>query len=308
MNIVETGKLGCAVRPASGRIRRGKVRAVFARSEHVALDDGTFLTLGGTTLPAHPASILWPTFAPAPAVGREAAVTPEGLFLEGRLRASFAAMDVFIPSRECLSPAPPGRMRAAVGASLERAARMESRGGFHEIFLRRLGVPSAACPDAFSGFLAERGEVVAASLTREIRRGDWEAMARRARECAGEGIGLTPAGDDFLAGVLAALRYHGHSGGRPAPSQRLLDGLARAAGSRTTPFSAFLLAGAARGLVGAPFSGWLSAVHRGDAESAARLVGEMAAVGHSSGLDTLAGMLLAMQAILGGASWTDNRS
>jgi len=299
MTVAKTGQLGCAVRPPSGGVRRGRVRAVFVRSAHVALDDGAFLTLGGMSLPPHPASVLWPAFAPAPGIGREVTVTEEGLFLGGRLRVPFAAMDVFVPSRECLDPAPCGRMRAAMAASLERVARVPSRGGFHEILLRRLSVAPATPADTFSGFLSRRGEAVAGGLARELRRRDWGAMERLAQECAGTGSGLTPAGDDFLGGMLAAVRYCGCSRGQSVAPQRVLDGLARSAGSRTTPFSAFLLACAARGLVAGPFSDWLSAVHRGNALEAARLVGEIAVIGHSSGLDTLTGMLLAMQTILG---------
>lgn len=299
MTVAKTGQLGCAVRPSPGQVRKGRVRAEFVRSAHVALADGTFLTLGGMGLPPHPASVLWPSFTPAPGIGRDVSVTEDGLFLGGRLVVSFAAMDVFVPSRECRLPGSSDRIRAAVEASLEKAARMPSRGGFHEILLRRLGVVSPAGTGAFSGFLSRRGESVSGRLARELRRRDWEAMELPALECAGAGAGLTPAGDDFLAGVLAAVRYYGRSLGRLVAPQTVLDRLARVAGSRTAPFSAFLLACAARGLVARPFSDWLSAVHRGNARDAASLVGGMASIGHSSGLDTLAGMLLAMQTLLG---------
>ncbi len=305
MSVESKGVVGCAAVPPPGLVQHGVVRAVFARSIHVVLADGAFLTLGGTRLAAHPASVLWPGFAGDLEVGREMAVTAEGLFTKGRLYVAFAGMDVFTPSSGCRPMAAADWIVPAIEASLRRAARFSTRGGFHEILLRRL---TAMPPDPhgrLSDRLAHLGSAQCAALARALDLGDWEAFTQQATDCAGMGVGLTPAGDDFLAGVLAALRYHGQSRGVDVVSREFLEDLVRLAGARTTPFSAFLLGCAARGLVAGPFSAWLFAVHRGEAKTAARLVSNIADMGHSSGLDTLSGMLLALQTVMGERPWTD---
>jgi len=111
--------------------------------------------------------------------------------------------------------------------------------------------------------------------------------------------GTLAVGDDFLAGALAALRFFGKSRGRPVLPHLFGRGLAAHAGARTTPFSAFLLGCAATGGVARPLSDWLDAAHRGQAAQAAALVPEVADLGHSSGLDALCGMVLALQNIPG---------
>jgi len=303
--MVNAGVIGCSAVPPPGLVRHGIVRGVFARSVHVALTDGAFLTLGGMQLAVHPASILWPGFAGGVEVGREMDVTTEGLYTEGKQCTPFAGMAVFTPSSWCRPMAEAERIVSAVAASFEQAARIPARGGFHEILLRRLGAAPLGPPDRLSDRLARLEGDWCSDLARTLALGDWEKFMRQAVDGAGMGAGLTPAGDDFLAGMLAALRYHGRSRGADVVSQPFLENLARLAGERTTPFSAFLLRCSARGLVAEPFSAWLSAVHSGEAATAARQVRDIAGIGHSSGLDTLSGMLLALQTVMGERQWTD---
>jgi hypothetical protein len=299
------GVVGCIALPTPGSVLRGKVVAVFSRCVHVAMQDGDFLVLGGKDLAAHPAAVLWPDFAVDLELGRKIAVTSEGIFKEDALYRTFEGMCLFTPGSGCRPMAPTDRVLAALGASLRRAAGFSMRGGFHEIMLRRLGVVPEHPSGRLEDRLARLGSARWAELARALGLGDWAAFKQQALECAGMGAGLTPAGDDFLGGVLAALRYHGESSGREVVSQQFFDDLARSAKLRTTPFSGFLLGCAARGQVAEPFAAWILAVHRGQVETAARHVLDIAAVGHSSGLDTLAGMLLALRGIMGERPWTE---
>lgn len=297
--------VGCAAVPPPGAVRRGVVRRVFVRSFHIALTDGAFLTLGGAGLPPHPASVLWPGFPGGLEIGREMTINAEGVSTKGRLYAAFAGMDVFTPSGGCSPMARAEWIVHAIEASLGEALGVPARGGFHDLLPRRLEAALPRPPDPLTDRLARAGTDWCSALARTLSLRDWGAFARQAPAGAGMGIGLTPAGDDFLAGVLAALRYHGRSRGSEIVPQAFLEDLARSAGERTTTFSAFLLRCAARGLVAKPFSSWLSAVHRGDAQTAARQVREIAGIGHSSGMDTLSGMLLALQILMGERPWID---
>lgn len=113
------------------------------------------------------------------------------------------------------------------------------------------GVPhSAFClpglPSGPSGPLA--------ALRGAVRRADLDAALRTATRLIGSGPGLTPAGDDVLAGTTAGLVLLGH----PA-AERFGSGVTSLAAGRTTELSRALLRHAAAGRV----SGEFAAVLRG---------------------------------------------
>jgi hypothetical protein len=115
----------------------------------------------------------------------------------------------------------------------------------------------------------------------------------------GQGPGLTPEGDDVLAGALAAVRTLGTAlGARPALD--MLDEaegtLVDAANSRTTTFSAALIRCALQGEVAAPAGGLLRALAgRGDVDSNHR---DLLRVGHTSGPALAVGIVLGAQSLI----------
>ncbi|SDP59619.1 Protein of unknown function [Klenkia soli] len=93
-----------------------------------------------------------------------------------------------------------------------------------------------------------------AALRGAVRRADLDAALRTATRLVGLGPGLTPAGDDVLAGTVAGLVLLGH----PA-AERFGAGVHALAAARTTELSRALLKHAAAGRV----SGEFAAVVRG---------------------------------------------
>lgn len=109
----------------------------------------------------------------------------------------------------------------------------------------------------------------------------------------GRGPGLTPEGDDVLAGALAAIRTFGTALGH-RPALAMLDdvegALTDAANRRTTAFSAALIRCAMRGEVAAPAGDFLRALAgRGDVGASHR---DLLRVGHTSGPALAAGIVL----------------
>jgi hypothetical protein len=102
---------------------------------------------------------------------------------------------------------------------------------------------------------------------------------------AGRGEGLTPAGDDVLAGCAAWW----YADGRPA------DDLPRLAAARAAPVGLAYLACAARGEVVDLAAAALAAVRAGDAALAARRARALGAWGATSGAALLWGMAAAAQ-------------
>lgn len=153
---------------------------------------------------------------------------------------------------------------------------------------------ATAISDLPSVVPAVDGERLRAALTARSP----EALLEAAAVLVGLGPGLTPEGDDYLAGALAAARTLGVAV-RDTDTIRMLDGaltpMSRLARERTTAFSAALIEHAIRGNVAAPAGAFLrSLVGRGDVRHSHRLLLE---VGHSSGPALAAGVVLGAQAL-----------
>lgn len=113
-----------------------------------------------------------------------------------------------------------------------------------------------------------------------------EGVAALAARIGGRGPGLTPSGDDVLAGVLLVARARWGPAAEP--------GLAAVAGSVvTTEVAAALLTWAARGQCIEPAHSWLAALAGGDHARAAQALARLEGVGASSGRALRCGLELA---------------
>jgi hypothetical protein len=117
------------------------------------------------------------------------------------------------------------------------------------------------------------------------RRGDAAGVQRGAAQLAGLGVGLTPAGDDFLAGALL-WAWLAHPA--PGPFCHLVLG---SAAPHTTILSAALLRAAAGGQCSAAWHRLLAALAWQDEAHLARAVQAVRSYGQTSGSDALAGFL-----------------
>jgi hypothetical protein len=127
--------------------------------------------------------------------------------------------------------------------------------------------------------------VAAAAQLRAGWHGDGNQLQAGATRLAGLGNGLTPSGDDFLAGVML-WAWLAHA--TPGP---FCQSLLQAAAPRTTTLSAALLRSAACGECSAPWHRLLAALADSDQEQLAATTGQILSLGHTSGGDTLAGFL-----------------
>lgn len=213
---------------------------------------------------------------PRAAVGDEAHVG-DGSIEVGRL--SLRAGRWWNPA-PVLGPVDPVRLAAALPVMTELCDRSARRPGLEG--------------HGAAGLLAEG--CAQASLVRGV-------MA--AEQLVGLGPGLTPSGDDMLAGLLVALRHLGTAAGAPRAGW-LAGWLAAAvtfdARGRTTPISATLLHCAARGEA----SGEVLAVLRGLAgrQALEPALHRLLQLGHTSGADLAWGMRIGLAAVvsLGGGA------
>ncbi|TYP84585.1 DUF2877 domain-containing protein [Blastococcus xanthinilyticus] len=120
-----------------------------------------------------------------------------------------------------------------------------------------------------------------AALRGAVRRADLEAALRTATRLIGLGPGLTPAGDDVMAGAIAGLVLLGHPS-----AERFAAGVCSLAAGRTTELSRALLRHAAAGRVSGEFAAVLHGLvgERPLAPAIARLLATGATSGRAMAL------------------------
>ncbi len=140
------------------------------------------------------------------------------------------------------------------------------------------------------------GEPADHGLAEALAGGDTAAILNIASGLLGMGIGLTPEGDDLLAGALAAHVLLADAIGRELDYfDGLIQPLTDLAGARTTDFSSALVVHALHGRVSAPVADLLHALTgRGPKVPA---VNRLLAVGHTSGAALAAGLLVGGSAL-----------
>jgi hypothetical protein len=154
---------------------------------------------------------------------------------------------------------------------------------------------AASSPDSLAHLngrfdpIAQKAKTAVHKLQHGLENGDLSACAEGARNLAGLGLGLTPAGDDFLLGTIYGLWLKNdgaakfqkigaacRGGSRTAPTsgvgqsknsyhklpetQRMIEAITETAAARTTTLSAAWLRAAARGEAGEPWHELLTAL------------------------------------------------
>jgi hypothetical protein len=157
--------------------------------------------------------------------------------------------------------------------------------------LERRGDPPAERPLAQTSLLLQRAGRAARALCAGWQSGNRAAAGLAAGRLIGLGPGQTPAGDDLLAGFFVARL-------RSRPGDRWEAALAAAcqdaAPGRTTDLALARLRFAAQGELDERSLEALAALTHDDPPRLERAVRALLGYGHSSGLDTLVGLLLGL--------------
>lgn len=148
-----------------------------------------------------------------------------------------------------------------------------------------------------AGLLAHRRQLLCAA----IAAGDRDAACRHGQAMLGLGPGLTPSGDDFLAGFLVVLHLPGGPG---ETFQDLGELIVNGAERCTNAISVAMLRAAAQGRVRERVIALLRELVAGEPHGVDGALGHVLAIGSSSGGDMAAGIVAAfdVQLHLAGAA------
>lgn len=130
-----------------------------------------------------------------------------------------------------------------------------------------------------------------ARIRQAIELADPEMCKRAGELAAGVGIGLTPAGDDFLIGVLLAMWL------RMDNPAAYMDSLLAGTVDRTGLLSAALLQAAGRGEAGKAWHNLARSMVQRDAEQTLAATKVLLNAGHTSGSDALFGLIMTLVTI-----------
>jgi hypothetical protein len=227
----------------------GEVCAVFRRSFYLRAPGERYACIGDASLGRGPLNVLVEEFSP-PRPGERMSVALEGA-------ESWSPRPLSLPSASALA------LRHAAADRIPDAG---------------LGCLIVGADNALSVHAQPAIEALGAWLA-------GNALSTEAEELIGLGPGLTPSGDDYLAGMLIALRAFG----RPTQADSLWRWLAPRLPARTSAISAAHVAAASAGEAHEALHACLENL-AGDGEWDEVLT-DIDAVGHCSGWDGLAGAL-----------------
>jgi uncharacterized protein DUF2877 len=136
-----------------------------------------------------------------------------------------------------------------------------------------------------------KGEAATATLIEAISSRSPEHIADAARDLAGLGEGSTPAGDDFLVGVM----YGVHATRPGGEARRRCESIAATATPRTTRVSALWLQRAAGGEAIPTWNLFLAAIADGEPAAIRSRADQVLGLGHTSGFAALSGFVAAVE-------------
>jgi hypothetical protein len=216
---------------------------------------------------------------------------------DGGIRIASSRGPVLLDLRRAERPlsralAPVARLGAAHRACTARLAQLQAAAGCELRIDAVRGVMRA--PSAIGRALAEAArELLAAARTGEANPA-WFRPGVAA--LVGLGPGLTPSGDDFLSGLIAAARAAG------AAAAEALGAAVGPALLRTSALSAFLIRSGLRGFWPTPLIDLAEALAADRAPPALAALDALCRLGHSSGADLAAGFLLGLECLVSASS------
>lgn len=282
MTVTELGLI------AHETLRCGSVGSIVAAFESscYAVIGGRWICIGAGSLGSGPLHALCDRLpARWPLVGSAVSVNGAILYVEGRPFATLEGASVWAPER-----APNwtfDSLRAGLGAvdeSWPAGQGLASIGGFARLDGKRSPMVAAA-----ESGLAAVDSVVADAL---IGRAPSLDSRKELIGLIGLGPGLTPSGDDLLGGALIALAALDRLEARDVLWNACREHLAR-----TNDISRAHLQTAALGYGAAALHAAIHATISGAVDKIRPALGAVSAIGHSSGRDSFAGVLIVLRAL-----------
>jgi hypothetical protein len=283
--VVPVLRAGILARQFCERVAVANVEAVFDRCLYLRSGDD-FVCIGEPDIGNGPLALIADLAAlptPRSVAGQVALICGEQITIGNSVRLTLDQSEGWCP---LAWPRPPSPERLAdVGAVLASRAEIAApREGLLRCVIDR--DETSRCSSPLERIARQRIILFERWLSRMLgaRHASTVPSGGAVQGLIGLGPGLTPSGDDFLAGALAVLDALGERGARTAMAHAIVDALP----GLTTPLSARFLRATAAGHIGENLHRIASFAMTGDGDAAITVARK---IGHSSGWDMIAGIL-----------------
>lgn len=253
---------------------RATVHSVFERVVNLQTAGGELFAIAAAGVDDAPATVVadGPLVLPGVAPGDAVVADGDSIAITGRVELALAgarAWRAVLPAY----PAHDARLRRNLAVVREALVRHSPSGASVSALAREL-----------DHLLAHRRDLLCSSLAA----GDRDAACRHGRAMLGLGHGLTPSGDDFLAGLLVTLHLPGGPGAALRDvGLRMVDGAER----RTNAISVAMLRAASEGRVRERAIVLLRELVAGETRGVDSALGRVLAIGSTSGSDMANGVV-----------------
>lgn len=275
--------------------RPWRVHSVFAHACNLTDISGTLLGIVSAEAGNAPATLMLRAGEPASPLNKLLArgdpARPVGDTLQiGALRLDLAGAVLWSPAPIVRTlRVPEVEARLALAATF--ATTLAPAGGLAPLLPDAISLATGRAPGAADQPAADRivcrARELVSTLAGAIREQRWSDAYAPARALSGLGPGLTPSGDDLLAGLALGLRAA--RGSLPEP---LAESVSSAINGRTTDLAAARVRHAVAGHPDERVHQLLGALVTHAEIDLAATVRALLAYGHSSGADTLVGLLV----------------
>jgi hypothetical protein len=278
----------------------GEVIAVHGRTWYLTGDDAEIYAIVQEPIGNGPLNLVIREFTPPAvtplSVGASVASTGTHLLLGDSIDIVLDRATLWDPKAYLVKGADPDEMRRSI-PGLYRITPTCAHAHSLARLLPHLHEEALPAPlEAISHF--PRSHALIAGLFESLARRNRKALKVVASSLAGFGPGVTPAGDDFLSGMLLALAFvqdHRPDGELSQIATLLLE----TAAPRTHEISAAYMRAAHSGEASEPWHPLLSAIALGDTANVRDAVERVLRIGETSGGDMLAGFITALAAVHG---------
>lgn len=278
----------------------GEIIAVHPWTWHVTGDDADIYAIVPEPLGNGPLNLVIRASAnpavPLLSVGASVASTGTRLLLGESLDIDLEAAALWDPKAYLARDADPNGLQRCI-AELSRSAPVRAPGESLARLLPHLHEEDLPAPLASVGHFP-RSHALIAGLFESLVSRNRKSLTVVTSSLAGLGPGVTPAGDDFLAGMLLAIAVLEEQ--RPDTELSQIGTLLlETAAPRTHEISAAYMRAAHAGEASEPWHPLLGAILAGETEKIRNAVTAVVQAGDTSGADMLAGFIIALAALRG---------
>lgn len=299
MQYVKATSIGSAARDALKKRTLGSVHSVFERTFNVLMG-GELIGVGRGDVARGPTNLITdiPSSTKMSSLGirKNDEVLKAGGSLEvgGWLKILLDGAEIWYPRRRVAKPLEIELIKNNLSTAEEFAGSRHYKEGLGQL-LPHVGniVRGTQIEDSQLNQAARLALPHILSLLRAVESKDLGLVRQNAVKLAGLGPGLSPSSDDMLAGFMSSLRWTvGSLGGSPAYIDEINEAIAASTLGRTTLLSQQLLRHAAAGEVNETVEGLLEAILADKPSEVLGAADEVLAMGETSGVDTMVGILL----------------